>query len=137
MTIGGISLRDLHVVWPDLWPLLEPAVKRSPQKPDVLAELLARRADLWAVYEHGRPLAAIVTQLQDGAEKSCCLWLIGGSRVKEWAPDFITALGAWARSTGCLSLWGNGRRGWTRMVKQFGAENIGTIDGAPAWRLAL
>jgi hypothetical protein len=35
MTVGGISLRDLHHVWPDLWPLLEPAVKRSPDEPDV------------------------------------------------------------------------------------------------------
>jgi hypothetical protein len=134
MTIGGVSLRDLHRVWPDLWPLLEPAVKRSPQKPDVLVELLAKRADLWAVYEHGRPVAAIVTQLQGDA---CCLWLIGGSRVKEWAPDFISVLSAWARSLGCVSLWGNGRRGWTKMVERFGGKSIGVIDGAPAWRFTI
>ncbi len=132
-----IPLRDLHLVWPGLWPLLEPAVKRSPQKPDVLARLIARDADLWAVYEDGNPMAAIVTQIQEGAERSCCLWLIGGSRVKEWLADFIAALSAWARARGCVSLWANGRPGWTRLIRKFGADSIGTIDGAPAWRLAL
>jgi hypothetical protein len=48
-------LRDLHHVWADLWPLLEPAVKRSPDKPDVLARLIARDAQLWAIYESDSP----------------------------------------------------------------------------------
>ena len=51
MTATGIPLRDLHLVWPELWPLLEPAVRRTPDKPDVLARLIARDAQLWAVYE--------------------------------------------------------------------------------------
>ena len=74
MTVGGISLRDLHLVWPDLWPLLEPAVKRSPDKPDVLARLIARDAQLWAVYEGDRPVAAIVTHDPASARRSaaCC-----------------------------------------------------------------
>jgi hypothetical protein len=137
MTATGIPLRDLHHVWPELWPLLEPAVKRSAQKPDVLADLLAKRADLWAIYEDGSPVAAIVTQIQDGAERSCCLWLIGGSRVKEWLADFIAVIAPWARELGCVSLWANGRRGWTHWIRKFGAEDIGVIDGAPAWRLAI
>ena len=36
MIATGIPLRHLHLVWPDLWPLLEPAVKRSPDKPRCL-----------------------------------------------------------------------------------------------------
>ncbi len=134
MTIGGISLRDLHVVWPDLWPLLEPAVKRSPDKPDVLARLIARDAQLWAIYQDGKPVAAVVTQIQVGEKKRCLLWLIGGSRVKEWAPDFLSKCEGWARSLGCVALWGAGRPGWTRIVKQFGGVGIGIVDGQPAWQ---
>jgi hypothetical protein len=147
MTVGGISLRDLHHVWADLWPLLEPAVKRSPDfstgdraEPDVLARLIARDAQLWAIYEGCKPIAAIVTTIQisaftgAGEEKRCLLWLIGGSRVKEWAADFLAACEAWARDTmGCVAMWGAGRAGWVRMVKKFGGKSIGIVDGQPAW----
>jgi hypothetical protein len=135
MTVTGIPLRDLHHVWADLWPLLEPAVKRSPDKPDVLARLIARDAQLWAVYEGDKPIAAIVTTIQLGEEKRCLLWLIGGSRVKDWAADFLAACEAWARDTmGCAALWGAGRAGWVRIVKKFGGLDIGVVDGQPAWQ---
>jgi hypothetical protein len=129
----GIPVRHLHLVWPDLWPLLEPAVKRSPDKPDVLARLLSHDAQLWAVYEDNAPVAAIVTQIQVGAEKRCLIWLVGGSRLREWAADFIAKLEDWARSLGCLALRGVGRPGWARIVKKFGGVSVGAVDGLPAW----
>jgi hypothetical protein len=156
MTATGIPLRHLHLVWPDLWPLLEPAVKRSPDKPDVLARMLFNDAQLWAVYDADAPVAAIVTQIQIGrpsaalpstslgtgprlstaaeaGEKRCLIWLVGGSRLREWAADFIAKLEDWARSLGCVALRGVGRPGWTRIVKKFGGVSLGTVDGLPAW----
>jgi hypothetical protein len=133
MTCGGILLSDLHLVWHELWPLLEPAVKRSPDKPDVLARLIARDAQLWAVYEGATPVAAIVTTIQVATEKRCLIWLVGGSRLGEWAADFLAKVEAWARSLGCVALWGAGRRGWTRMAEKFGGRSIGIIDGQLAW----
>jgi hypothetical protein len=140
-TATGIPLRHLHLVWPDLWPLLEPAVKRSPDKPDVLARLLFNDAQLWAVYDADAPVAAIVTQIQAGrpsaalraGERRCLIWLVGGSRLREWAADFITKLEDWARSLGCVALRGVGRPGWARIVKKFGGVSLGTVDGLPAW----
>ena len=42
---------------------------------------------------------------------------------------------AWARDTmGCVALWGAGRAGWVRIVKKFGGEDIGIVDGQPAWQ---
>ena len=153
MVATGIPLRDLHLAWPDLWPLLEPAVRRTPDKPDVLARLIARDAQLWAVYDEDRAIAAIVTQItllrpfgasegealrsSAGAEKGCRLWLIGGSRVRAWAADFLCKLELWARSLGCVALWGSGREGWDRIVKRMGGTNIGTIAGFPAWERRL
>lgn len=133
MMAGGVPVRDLHMVWSDLWPLLAPAVKRSPDKPNVLAQLLAKDAQLWAVYEGGKPVAAIVTKVQDGEERRCLLWLVGGSRVKEWATQFIGILEAWARENGCVALWGCGRKGWHRVAPLFGGERIDDFDGQPAW----
>jgi len=133
MITGGIPLRDLHLVWHELWPLLEPAVKRSPDKPDVVARLIAGDAQLWAVYEGATPVAAIVTTIQVAEEKRCLIWLVGGSRLGEWAADFLAKVEAWARSLGCVALWGAGRKGWTRMAEKFGGRSIGIIDGQLAW----
>jgi hypothetical protein len=134
----GIPLRDLHLAWPELWPLLEPAVRRTPDKPDVLARLIARDAQLWAVYDDDKAIAAIVTQITcepDG--KRCRLWLVGGSRMRAWAADFLCKLELWARSLGCVALWGSGREGWDRIVKRMGGSRIGTIAGFPAWERRL
>lgn len=170
----GVPLRDLHLAWPDLWALLEPAVRRTPDKPDVLARLIAHDAQLWAVYEDDKAIAAIVTQItlicpclssvtrsaeddgastcaevsadgsesealrsSAGAEKGCRLWLIGGRRVREWCPDFLCKLEPWARSMGCVALWGSGREGWDRLVKRMGGSRVGTIAGFPAWERRL
>jgi hypothetical protein len=145
MTATGIPLRDLHLAWPALWPLLEPAVKRTPDKPDVLPRLIARDAQLWAVYDSDkgaadapRPIAAIVTQITiDPAGKRCRLWLVGGSRLGDWADELLAKLEAWARSLGCVALWGSGREGWHRIVKRMGGTGIGTIAGFPAWERRL
>jgi hypothetical protein len=141
MIATGIPLRHLHLVWSDLWPLLEPAVKRSPDKPDacpepaewVLARLLFNDAQLWAIYDADVPVAAIVTQIQVGNEKRCLIWLVGGSRLREWAGDFIAKLERWARSLGCMALRGVGRPGWARIVKKFGGVSVDAVDGLPAW----
>jgi hypothetical protein len=141
MIATGIPLRHLHLVWPNLWPLLEPAVERSPDTPDacpdpaewVLARLLFNDAQLWAVYDADVPVAAIVTQIQAGSEKRCLIWLVGGSRLRDWAADFIFKLEDWARSLGCVTLRGVGRPGWARIVKKFGGVSVDAVDGLPAW----
>jgi hypothetical protein len=133
MIAKAIPLRHLRLVWSDLWPLLEPAVKRSPDQPDVLARLLFNDAQLWAIYDADVPVAAIVTQIQVGNEKRCLIWLVGGSRLREWAGDFIVKLEDWARSLGCVALRGVGRPGWARIVKKFGGVSVDAVDGLPAW----
>ena len=133
MIAKAIPLRHLRLVWSDLWPLLEPAVKRSPDQPDVLARLLFNDAQLWAIYDADVPVAAIVTQIQVGNEKRCLIWLVGGSRLREWAGDFIVKLEDWARSLGCVALRGVGRPGWARIVSKFGGVSVDAVDGLPAW----
>jgi hypothetical protein len=134
----GIPLRDLQHAWPELRPLLEPAVRRTPDKPDVLARLIARDAQLWAVYDRDKAIAAVVTQLTcQRDERRCRLWLVGGSRMREWATDFLGKLELWACSMGCVAIWGCGREGWDRIVKRMGGSRIGTIAGFPAWERRL
>jgi hypothetical protein len=139
----AVPLSHLARAWPDLWPLLEPALRRSPDKPaacaDVegwlLARLLAHDAQLWAVYAGSKPVAAIVTEVQDGeGQRRCLLWLIGGSRARDWADDLLALVESWARSLGCTALWGSGRRGWARIVEPLGFLRITDLNGQPAWQ---
>src|SRR5215510_2875464 len=88
----------LSELWSHCWPLLEPAIRRSPDHPNVLAELRAHNAQLWAIFDHQALIGAVVTKVQgepDGASR-CLLWLVGGSRIREWAAEAMATIGAWA-----------------------------------------
>jgi len=130
--VARIALHDLHLAWPELGPLLEPAIRSSPDKPDVLAELLGRRADLWGVYDGDGAVAAVVTTKQEDGR--CLAWLVGGSRVREWAEQFLATLAEAARVNGCWAIWGTGRLGWARLVPPLGFQRIADHNGRPAWQ---
>jgi hypothetical protein len=151
MEIGAVPLAHLARAWPALWPMLAPALRRSPDLPApngpaacvdaerwLLGRLRAHDAQLWAVYADGRPIAAVVTAVQDvggqlQGQRRCLLWLIGGHRAREWADAFLALVESWARPLGCIALWGSGRRGWARIVEPRGFRRITDLNGQPAW----
>jgi hypothetical protein len=136
MMAGMISRAELAQAWPTLWPMLERAARRTAggTESEVRAVIESGHAELWAVLEDGRPIAAVTTQITLVPEKRCRLWLVGGSRLEEWAADFLAVLEPWARAWGCTAIWGTqSRRGWTRIVQLMGGEEIDTTDGTPAW----
>jgi len=141
----GIPVSHLHLVWADLWPLLEPAYALSREKADILAGLQDRRFQAWAVYDTcgnsaRRPIAAIVTRIwrdTETGETDCRLWLVGGCRAHEWLPDFIAKVSTWARIEGCTRLTAGGRRGWWPLVRAYGGHRIADEDGSQAWALEI
>lgn len=122
----------LHRAWPELGPLLAPAIARSADKPNVLSEVMAHRADLWGIYDDGKAIGAVLTAKQEDGR--CLLWLVGGTRMNEWALPFMAMLEREARAAGCWAIWGCGRRGWDRIVAAFGGERIEDHNGRPAWQ---
>lgn len=127
----------LHDTWVAVQPLLQPAMARSPdpQAKVLLSRLMAREDTLWAIRENGNTIAAVVTTIH--ADMRCLIWLVGGSRLKEWAATFMETLSAWARDLGCIAIWGTGRGGWHRIVPLFGGERIEDHNGEPAWERKL
>lgn len=135
MTVASIHLHALSNAWPVLWPFLDRAASRSN-----LAEADVRRlveqghAQLWAIVENGSPIAAVTTQVTLGAEKRCRVWLVGGSRMTEWVGSFLAVVEPWARSLGCVRIWGTqSRKGWVRIAKLLGCEPIEAFEGIPSW----
>jgi hypothetical protein len=135
---GMVPDLDLVKAWPVLWPLLDRAARRAKPYPvemnDVLTTVLSGHAQLWAVLDDiGRPIAAVTTQITLEGGKRCRIWLVGGSRMDEWAADFMAKIEPWARSLGCVSIWGTqSRRGWARIVRLFSGEPA-VIEGKNAW----
>lgn len=140
MIATGIRSDHIGAVWPDIWPLIEPAYAKSREKTDLLGGIRSKDLQAWAIYEKNQPLAGIVTRLWrvgTSGELHCRIWLVGGSRMSEWAPDFIAKLSTWAKAEGCTELNGAGRRGWKRIVARFGGVSAPDEDGELAWRLPL
>lgn len=124
----------LHDTWVRVLPMLEPAIALAPERPDVLARLMSGHAQLWPIIENGTPIAAVVTEITLVPEKRCRIWLVGGTRLREWAGGFLSAIEAWARSLDCVAIWGTqSRRGWLRLVEKFGGTNGGIVNGEPTW----
>jgi hypothetical protein len=114
--VGMIPARLAAVVWPDLWPLIEPAWRRSRERVDLPAGFAARRLQLWAIYDGAVPVAAVVTRLNRHTDPNgtldCRLWLVGGRGLAHWLSDFLDKVVPWARAEGCACLSGAGRKGW-------------------------
>lgn len=136
MMAGIIPRPALAKVWPVFWPMLERAARRTNGDDEATVRAVIERGDaeLWAIFKDGRPVAAVTTQITLlQPEKGCRLWLVGGSRMDEWAAAFLAKLEPWARSWGCKVIWGTpSRAGWRRIVRLMGGEEI-TMDGKPAW----
>lgn len=136
MTVASIHLHALPFAWPVLWPFLSPAACLAD-----MTELEVRRviekgdAQLWAIVENKVPVAAVTTQITLEPETRCRVWLVGGSRMAEWASTFLAAVEPWARSLGCTAFWGSSARrpGWRRVTRLLGFEPIEPVDGNPSW----
>ena len=135
---GIVPDLDHAKAWPFLWPMLEKAAKRSDlSESAVQTAVLSGDAQLWAILDNGAPVAAVTTQITLHEPKGCRLWLVGGSRMDEWANDFLGRVEPWAKSLGCAVLWGTqSRKGWKRIVKMLGGEPI-EMDGKAAWARRL
>lgn len=140
LIVSGIKSSSIGDVWADLWPLLAPAAALAGEKIDYLAGIRARDLQCWAIFEKIRPVAGIVTRIfrdTTSGELICQIHLVGGSRLLEWAADFLDKLTKWAREEGCTWLEAAGRKGWSRIAPRLGFARSYEHDGDLYWRRAV
>lgn len=124
MIATGIQDCDLGRAWTDLWPFLKPAYELSPETVSLLGGIRAKDLQLWAIFDKNTAVAGIVTRLRvhtTSGELHCQIWLVGGSRLYQWAADFLAKVKDWARSEGCSAVVAAGvRHGWDRVAPKLG-----------------
>lgn len=127
----------LHDTWVRVLPMLESAIALAPENPRVLSRLMSGDAQLWGIYDGAEPIAAIVTGFLS-SPKRCLIWLVGGSRIREWKDGFMAKIEAWARSHGCVALYAESpRRGWSRIANELGFTPTSPLNGFFTWERAI
>lgn len=103
-------------LWDDIQRLLDPAVKRGDNEwPDLIEQLESNRAQLWLTVTNG-PVAAMVTRMDGNTLE---VWLAGGAVLQGSVPYLETAIAA-AQANGATNGRIIGRKGWARVLRDYG-----------------
>lgn len=108
------------------WPVLEPLIARvcryggEWQPSTVLLKCMNQSAQLWAVWDESRPVAAAVTEIFDkDLRRDCNIWLCAGSYSDQARDCLLREIEDWARSIGCERIQLVGRRGWEKKLPAY------------------
>lgn len=126
IAVDGVELDSLAAVWPIVKPMLVPALDRGETALGLLADLMAEEAQLWAIYEHGKIIAAVVTEVleEDDGRRECNIWAAGGTGINRWA-DYVEMIEDWARENGCRAVVVEKTRpGMQRLLKGYKITHI-------------
>lgn len=114
----------VKVLWPMVAPLIEKAIEYSDGMvtlPEVVADLLAKRAQCWVVVSDDKKLTAAaiscIRQYESGL-KQASIRLIGGENLKAWF-GLKTKFEEWAKSEGCSEVLFHVRKGWIRELPDY------------------
>jgi len=116
----------LEKFWPYASPLIRLAVVRSPISDfyEVERGLFLGRHQLWIVWDGVEILAAGITSLERAnGRMACTLVALGGRNMKRWI-HLYEGIEQFARNEGAQSLVIMGRKGWTRVLKDYRATNV-------------
>lgn len=106
-----------------VWPLVEPLIDRvcrfggEYQPSTVLLKCLNTEAQLWCIFDDGRPIGAAVTEIIDkDLRRDCNIWLCAGSYSDQARDSLLREIEDWARKVGCERVQLVGRRGWEKKL---------------------
>ena len=125
LEMSGVLDAQIWAVWHVVSPMLIPALGEGETPEQVLADLLARKAQLWIASGERGIYAACVTELvQRGERFYCNIWLTGGNGVNNWV-HFLDTVEEWAKDQGCSAmLIDRARPGWKRLLKDYRTQTL-------------
>jgi hypothetical protein len=113
-----------YAAWPEVAPLLAPAVEMSEGR-HTLATTLARvstgHMTALVALSQARPIMGCIIQVAIyPAEKWLQVPFCGGTRMKEWLPSLLDTLDSYAYNEQCAGVELFGRGGWKRVLAPYG-----------------
>ena len=125
------SACDFDQVWEKVIPLIDRAIEYADGKygaEDIYKALKNREMQLWVAFTKVGALSAFcITKITHyPREKRGAILFASGHNVMEWLP-FCKTIQNWARENGCTSMEVYGRRGWKKLLKQYGHYEIHTV----------
>jgi len=113
-----------YAAWPEVAPLIAPAVEMSEGRHN-LATTLARvstgHMTCLVGLSNARPIVACIIQVAlYPAEKWLQIPFCGGSRMREWLPQLLDTIDAFAYNEQCVGVEISGRGGWRRVLAPYG-----------------
>ena len=111
---------------PDIWPLLDNGMDRLMKdsllisEQDILEYCASGEWLLFCVFDKGEPVVSIVCTLRLGVKRVFDVFFCWGAQVDAWIDDVYAGVARIARELNCDVVVFNGRRGWSRMAKDFG-----------------
>lgn len=119
-------------MWPRVVDLVRPAIEYFDSgftEDDILKRLQVSDMQLWVVGEYE---AACITQLIVYPQhKTCLVVALGGDNMESWFDELMDRIETWAHEMGCKYVEEYGRKGWLRVGKKRGYDQVYTVMRKP------
>lgn len=115
----------------DVWPLLEPHLRRVERETATVsvaalkALALNCEAQVWGVQDgRGNVTGACVTRVYESAGSRFCTIFVAAGHLMPVLPDGILVIEDWARGLGCRAIEIIGRKGWERVLPGYAQRAV-------------
>ena len=123
----------LPIAWEQVSPMLQKGLDMSHGEialEDIYRDLCKGIGKLYVVVDNGAPIAAFIIELREFRRKKVCFVpYIGGERLDEWCENMLGLAEEIARAEKAAAVYGMGRRGWARKLRDSGYQEYYTTVG--------
>lgn len=116
-------------LWNEVLALLDTAARLADCRPWHDGDLL------WIAIDGGQVIGAATTRLTDDGNAE--LMNVAGTRGREWFKRLDVQIEDWARGSGARVIVSRGRKGWRRVVENWGWRMVGADNGLTLYEKAL
>lgn len=122
--ITQVPVEDLEFIWSQVKPQIEKALDGSYSSYDILEYIKQNRMQLWISWNDGIE-ASFVTEVCDYPQLRVMRWVLaGGSNMESWLDLVASKVEDWAKRNNCQRLEIVGRKGWTKVLRDYKPQAV-------------
>jgi len=130
--ITAIPSDRIKRLWPEVSPMLYPAVERSHGRwtmEFLLDALRSGQQQLWIVFEADQPIKGVATTeiLVYPNRKMLGIQYLGGKDLDTWGFSFLEIIEDFAKAAGCSGIEGTARKGFWKWMKEYDYKDAYTV----------